>query len=57
MAEMIGIDPHKASHTALAIDNENEHLLGRLRGGRVRTRSSGGWRGGAVYRARRAARY
>jgi transposase len=26
---MIGIDPHKASHTAVAIDS-NEHVLGKL---------------------------
>jgi hypothetical protein len=27
---MIGIDPHKRSHTAVAVD-EGEHLLGQLR--------------------------
>jgi hypothetical protein len=30
MAVMIGIDPHKASHTAVAIDDK-ERLLGELR--------------------------
>ena len=30
MAVMIGIDPHKASHTAVALD-ESEQLLGELR--------------------------
>jgi transposase len=30
MSIMIGIDPHKASHTAVAID-DNEHVLDELR--------------------------
>jgi hypothetical protein len=30
MAVMIGVDPHKGSHTAVALD-DNEELLGELR--------------------------
>ena len=45
MDVIIGIDPHKASHTAVAVD-DREVELGRARGAqRPRTRSSGCWRG------------
>ena len=39
-AVMIGIDPHKGSHTAVAISRAEEQL-GRLRVARARTRPGG----------------
>jgi hypothetical protein len=40
-AVMIGVDPHKGSHTAVAIDTAEEPL-GRLRGGHGGERNPSG---------------
>ena len=45
MAVMIGVDPHKGSHTAVAID-QAEKVLGELRCARQPTRSTGWFVGG-----------
>ena len=44
MSVIIGIDPHKSTHTAVAIDRD-EHPLARLQVAADRARPSGCWRG------------